>query len=90
MKPLKNFYRKGVPLISRGQGLFKIGEQFKTPDGHTLTIIEIVAYGMYPNEHPKLRVYGYFRQHESYVVRDESGNRRWPLVGSLLKMEKVK
>jgi hypothetical protein len=89
MKPLHYFYKKGIPLTARGEGLFKLGDTFEPREGVTLRVVEVVPYGMYPEVHPKLRVYGYYREQESYVVEDGKGNRRWPLVGSLLKMKKV-
>jgi hypothetical protein len=89
VKRLSYFYKHKVPLYKRGAGLFKLGDKFRKGNA-TLTIVEVVPYGMYPTMRPRLKVRGYYREHESYIVQDERGNYRWPLVGSLLKMARVK
>lgn len=38
---------------------------------------------MYPRKHETLKVRGYYREHESYIVEDSKGNRRWPRVGTI-------
>lgn len=88
MRTINSFYAKKVPLMTRGAGLFKVGDAFLAKKG-VLTIIEVVHYGEYPVLHPKMRVRGYYRQYESYVVEDEKGMRRWPHIGYLLKLQKV-
>ena len=88
MQSLRYFYRHSIPLNTRGVGRFKIGNSFDTGKD-TLRIVEIVPYGMYPDMHPRLKVWGYYRQEESYVVEDIRGNRRWPRVGYLLKLNQV-
>lgn len=49
--------------------------------------MEVVKYGMYPDFHPRLKVRGYYREHESYVVEDSKGRRYWPRVGNLTLCE---
>lgn len=88
MQPIQYFYRNSIPLYMRGVGRFKLGDRFLTKKG-LLTIVEVVPYGMYPDMHPHLKVYGYYRQEESYIVEDPKGYRRWPRVGYLLKLNQV-
>lgn len=82
LPPLSYFYKYGIPLDKRGKGRFRKGEQVSWLS-HTGTIVEVVPYGMYPGKRDRLRVKGYYREYESYVVRDSKGKSYWPRVGNL-------
>lgn len=70
----------------RGVGRFKLGDVVKV-GGRKGKVVEVVKFGMYPRKWPTLRVRGYYREHESYILRMQDGTHRWPRVGA---MEKVK
>ena len=80
--PLSYYYRNKIPLSERGKGRFNLLDivQWKSKKG---MIIEIVPYGMYPMKHERLKVRGYYREHESYIVVDTEGNMWWPRVGTI-------
>lgn len=86
MYPLSYYYKKKIPLSERGKERFQLGD-IVTWYSNIGRIIEVVPYGMYPVRQPRLRVRGYYREHESYVVQDSKGRRYWPRVGNL-KLEK--
>lgn len=80
--PISHYYRKGIPLCTRGVGVFSLHDPIMWLS-HTGRIVEVVPYGKYPDRHPTLKVRGYYREHESYIVQDDRGKRWWPRVGNL-------
>lgn len=52
---------------------------------HKGIIVEVVPAGKYPNLWGGLRVRGYYREIESYVVRAEGGLHYWPVTAKLEK-----
>lgn len=86
MYPLSYYYKKKIPLSERGRDQYKLAD-IVSWYSRVGRIVEVVPYGMYPIKQPRLRVRGYYREHESYVVEDEKGKRYWPRVGTL-KLEK--
>jgi len=82
MKPLRYFYRHHIPLDQRGVGQYKLG-QLVWAGRDKARVIEVISYGMYPSRRKGLRVRGYYREHESYVVKTLDGRVKWPRVGSL-------
>lgn len=82
-------YRHGIPLVSRGKGRYKLGDmvQWRKKVG---TIVEVVPYGLEPHPHKALRIRGFWREWESYVVQDKKGKHFWPRVGYLSLVEKEK
>lgn len=82
LPPLSYFYRYDIPLTKRGRGRFRLGEQVSWPR-HVGVITEVVLYGMYPKRHKGLKVKGYYREYESYIVMDGKGKSWWPRVGCL-------
>lgn len=85
LPPLSYYYRNKIPLHERGKGYLRIGDSV-TWLGRKGKIVEIVPYGMYPKKHPSLKVKGYYREFESYIVADSEGRRYWPRVGNLKKV----
>lgn len=87
--PLSYYYKRKIPLHERGRGAFHISDAVRwgKREGR---VVEVVPYGMYPDYHARLKVRGYYREHESYVVEDVKGRRYWPRVGNLIKVEKHK
>lgn len=51
-------------------------------------VVEVVASHMYPRLWPGLKVKGYYRETESYVVFSENGKYMWPRVGMLGSVSK--
>ncbi len=76
------WYYKRLPLSDRGRGLYRVGDVVCVR-GRGGVVIEVVPFGMYPAQRAGLRVRGYCREHESYVVRLHSGRVRWPRVGCI-------
>lgn len=89
LPPLSHFYRHKVPLYERGAGRFHLLDPV-TCGKRQGRIVEVVLFGMYPALHATLRVRGYYREHESYIVEDERGKRWWPRVGTLHLLHKEK
>jgi hypothetical protein len=87
VKPLSYFYHYNIPLTERGVNRCKIGDTFQLR-GVVWRVVEVIPFGMYPSIRPNLRVRGYYREHESYVIERENGQQRWPQVGTLLKAKK--
>lgn len=52
---------------------------------HSGTVVEIIPAGQYPNWWDGLKVNGYYREIESYVVRAENGKHYWPITAKLEK-----
>lgn len=52
---------------------------------HRGIVVEIVPAGKYPNWWDGLKVRGYYREIESYVVRAEDGKHYWPITAKLEK-----
>lgn len=52
---------------------------------HKGVIVEVVPAGKYPNWWDGLKVRGYYREIESYVVRAEDGRHYWPITAKLQK-----
>lgn len=52
---------------------------------HRGVIVEVVTAGKYPNWWDGLKVRGYYREIESYVVRAEDGRHYWPITAKLQK-----
>lgn len=52
---------------------------------HKGIIVEVVPAGKYPNWWDGLRVRGFYREIESYVVRAEDGRHYWPITAKLQK-----
>jgi hypothetical protein len=71
----------------RGVGCFKLGDVVKVGDRRG-KIVEVVKFGMYPERWKGLRVRGYYREHESYIVEMQDGTHRWPRVGAITKVRK--
>ena len=88
----------------RGKGRFSLDQTVtwkasKKGKVHKGVIVEVVKYGMYPSvtrppdqypviTWPELCTSHYCRDHESYVIEDETGRRWWPRVGNLILVEK--
>lgn len=86
------FKRKlaGIRLTKRNEGIgrFQLGDQIHwraragLPEKRGV-IIEVVKRGKYPSrDHKNLKLYGYYRETESYVV-EADGRQFWPRVGNL-------
>lgn len=72
------------------KGRFTLGEMVEwTPQAelHYGRVVEIVPAGRYPAKRSGLRVYGYYRDHESYVVECKGDGCYWPRVPLLRRME---
>ena len=67
-------------------GMFKVGDvvcwQVKN-NKYRGCVVEVVPYHKYPRMWPGLRVRGYYRETESYVVFTSDGKYMWPRVGLL-------
>lgn len=87
LPPLSYYYRHKIALCERGKGNFYLG-QCVSWFGKIVRIVEVVSYGMYPKPQKRLRVRGYYREYESYVVEDSRGRKYWPRVGNLKHLEK--
>lgn len=85
---INDIIKKGMLYSSRGSGICQLGDKVRWL-GKEGTVIEIIPYGMYPQLQERLKVCGYYREYESYIVEDAKGQRYWPRVGSLTKMEKT-
>jgi hypothetical protein len=82
LPPLSYYYHNKIPLYERGKGLYKLGDLVVWCN-KIVRIVEVVPYGTYPMPQKKLRVRGYYREYESYVVEDSKGQKHWPKTGSL-------
>lgn len=87
--PISYYYKKKLPLDTRGANKFFLQEEVMWM-GKVTKVVEVVPYGMYPKAQKRLRVRGYYREYESYVVEDSTGQKHWPRVGNLTKVEKEK
>lgn len=87
--PLSYYYKNKIALHERGQGRFHLHDHVQWL-GHSGKVVEVVKYGMYPDWHLHLKVRGYYREHESYIVEDDRGKRWWPRVGNLHLMKRKK
>lgn len=83
---ISHFYRKKIPLVERGVGRYKIGNIVKWGK-YTGCVVDIVPYGRYPKKQYKIRLQGYWREMESYIVMDIFGKCWWPKVGSINPIE---
>lgn len=79
---LRYFYKYKIPLSKRGKGRYRLGERVSWAS-HTGVVIEVIPYGRYPGKRKGLRVKGYYREYESYIVMDDKENSWWPRVGCL-------
>lgn len=90
---------KWVTHIDPQEGRFKEGDVVKIAgrihptQATVLLVVPAKSYAFHEvkrrNLDLKLPVFrGFWREHESYIVRDETGHLRWPRVGCLTLMER--
>ena len=71
----------------RREGLFQLGDRVEWTAGgtaHRGEIVEVVKWGRYPET--RVPIHGFYREHWSYVVRDDKARYFWPRVGTLRKV----
>lgn len=89
MRSARGRERLARKRLEASKGRFQIGDLVEwTPktELHNGRIVEIVPPGRYPAKRRGLRVYGYYRDHESYVVECESDGCYWPRAARLRRM----
>lgn len=85
--PTWEYCHKHGLLADRGAGTYTLGELVWVrgrEKWHTGKIVEVVPRAMYPRSNWKgLRVRGYYRETETYIVDVLGLGYRWPRVGNL-------
>lgn len=82
--PQEGRFKEGDFVLITGQTYLTSGQIILTIPAKSYAHLEIARRGL-ALKVPNFR--GYWREHESYVVRDEHGHVRWPRVGCLELLE---
>lgn len=83
--PQEGRFKEGNPVLIAGKVYLTAAVVILTIPSRSYPHIEVMKRGL-DLRVPEFR--GYWREHESYVVRDEKGHIRWPRVGCLKLLEK--
>lgn len=86
LRSAKRRERLARERLEASKGRFSLGDMVEWNgwrDLHEGEIVEVIPAGRYPSKRPKLRVYGYYRDTESYVVECTGDGCYWPRVSSL-------
>lgn len=89
MRSAKHRERLARERLEASKGRLQLGDLVEwdgRQDSHYGRIVEVVPAGRYPFKRPGLRVYGYYRDHESYVVECKGDGCYWPRAIGLRRM----